>query len=90
MSVSTVDVKTFFSQYIFAYAYPVAFAGAVFLGISEIVGISPLSVINEKLGIAVNILIGFTGLLSLFNWFNQPIPVIGEILVNRDYVKNKY
>jgi hypothetical protein len=90
MSVSTIDVKTFFSQYVFAYAYPIAFAGAVFLGISETIGISPLALINEKLAIAVNILIGFAGLLALFNWFNQPIPVIGDIIVNREYVKNKY
>ena len=90
MSLSTIDIKTFFSQYVFAYAYPIAFAGALFLGISETIGMSPLGLVNDKLAIGVNVTIGFAGLLALFNWFNQPIPIIGELLVNREYIKPKY
>jgi hypothetical protein len=81
------DIRTLASQYIFAYAYPIAFVGSVFLGLTELFGYSPSSLINEKIAVGLNLVIGISGLLSVFNWFNQSIPYFGDVIVNRAYIK---
>jgi hypothetical protein len=81
------DFKTLISKYIFAYAYPIAFVGAVCMSIIEIVGFIPATIVNEKLVIFINIIIGLSGLLSVFNWFNQPIPLFGDAIIDRTRVK---
>jgi hypothetical protein len=70
-------------DYIFAYAYPISFLGAMFYGIASIVSFDPSTVIaNKNVSVFINGLIGVCGLVSLFNWYqNNQIPVIGQILL---------
>ena len=89
-SITIPNFKNLISEYIFAYAYPIAFLGAVFLGTSEIFGFEPITMIHEKIVIFLNIIIGVAGLLSIFNWFNEPIPVVGDIIIDRRYVKQNF
>jgi ABC-type amino acid transport system permease subunit len=88
MSTFTIDdPRTLWSKWIFAFAYPVAFIGALFLGVSETFGFVPSSVINEKLVVFINVIIGLSGLVSIFNWFNASIPFFGDAIINRQYIK---
>ena len=81
------DIKTLTSNYIFAYAYPIAFIGAVCMSIIEIVGFIPATIVNEKIVVIINIIIGLSGLLSVFNWFNTSIPLFGDTIIDRTRVK---
>lgn len=83
------QIKEYASKYIFAYAYPIAFVGALLLGISETVGYNLSTMVSEKVLIVVNIVIGVAGAVSLFNWFGQDVPVVGSILVDRNQIKPK-
>jgi hypothetical protein len=70
-------------DYIFTYAYPISFLGAMFYGITSIVQFDPVTVIgNKNISVFLNALIGLCGLMSLFNWYqNNQIPVIGPIIL---------
>ena len=70
-------------DYVFAYAYPVAFLGAISYGVASIVSVDPSTIVaNKNISVAVNVLIGLCGLISFFNWFNQsPVPVLGSTLL---------
>jgi hypothetical protein len=81
------QIKDLLSQYIFAYAYPIAFVGALLLGISETVGYNPSTVISEKVLMVLNVIVGVAGAISLFNWFGQDVPVIGSSIVDRSKIK---
>jgi len=71
-----------FGDAIFAYAYPVSFLGALFYGVASIVSFDPSTVVaNKNVSVALNAFIGICGVISLFNWFNQPVPVLGPILL---------
>jgi len=83
------QVKDLLSKYIFAYAYPIAFVGALLLGISETFGYNPSTVISEKVLMVINVIVGVAGAISLFNWFGQDVPVVGEVLVDRNQIKAK-
>jgi len=83
------QVKDLLSKYIFAYAYPIAFVGALLLGVSETVGYNPSSMVSEKVLMVVNIVIGVAGAVSLFNWFGADIPLVGEMLVDKSQIKPK-
>ena len=83
------EVKNFISKWIFAYAYPIAFVGAFLLGVTETVGYNPSSVINEKALMAVNVVIGVAGAISLFNWFDSDVPFVGSMIVDRKEIKSK-
>lgn len=70
-------------DYIFQYAYPIAFLGSMFYGITSLVTFDPASLmINRNITMFINIFIGVCGLISLFNWYqNNQIPLIGPILL---------
>jgi hypothetical protein len=70
-------------DYIFAYAYPISFLGAMFYGIASIVSFDPSTVIaNKNVSVFLNGLIGLCGLMSLCNWYqNNQIPILGPIIL---------
>jgi hypothetical protein len=83
----------FIGDYIFAYAYPLAFVGAMFYGISSIVSFEPSTVIaNKNIVVILNGFLGLCGLMALCNWYQQnPIPLIGPILLpnGQKVIKNQ-
>lgn len=70
-------------DFLLQFSYPIAFIGAVFFGVASIVNFDPATVIaNKNATVFINVLIGVTGLIGLFNWFNfTPIPVIGPYIL---------
>jgi hypothetical protein len=73
----------YFGDYVFQFAYPIAFLGSMFYGVASIASFDPSSIIlNRNITIFVNIIIGICGLISLFNWFqHRNVPIIGELLL---------
>jgi hypothetical protein len=71
-----------FGDFIFQFAYPVAFLGALFYGVTSIVSVDPATIIaNKNVSVALNLFIGVCGLLSVFNWFSYKDPLgVGDIL----------
>jgi hypothetical protein len=79
-------------DYVFGYAYPIAFIGAMFYGIASILNINPADVIaNKNLSIALSVIVGASGLISLFNWFGQDVPMVGQTILpnGRNVVKTQ-
>jgi hypothetical protein len=69
-------------DYIFAFAYPVAFLGASFYGLASVVQVDPFTIItNRNIAVTLNIFIGVCGILSLFAWMNNTVPIIGPTLL---------
>ena len=77
------NLFTTITDYLFGYAYPVSFIGAMFYGIASIVYTNPSTVItNGNVAVAFNVIIGVCGVVSLFNWFNStPVPIVGPIIL---------
>ena len=69
-------------DYIFSFAFPVAFLGATFYGLASVVQVDPFTIItNRNVSIVLNIFIGICGVLSLFAWMNRDIPIVGSTLL---------
>ena len=69
-------------DYIFSFAYPVAFLGASFYGLASLVQVDPFTVItNRNVSVMLNIFIGICGILSLFAWLNRDVPIVGNTLL---------
>jgi hypothetical protein len=69
---------------IISYAYPISFAGAVFYGVASIVNIDPSTIVaNKNISVAINVIIGICGFVSIFYWFNQPVPVLPGLLYDK-------
>jgi hypothetical protein len=71
-------------DYIFSFAYPISFLGACFYGLVSVVQIDPSTIIaNKNVSIAINLLIGLCGILSVFAWinFDRNVPILGPTLL---------
>jgi hypothetical protein len=71
-------------DYIFSYAYPISFIGALFYSIASVVNIDPSTVVaNKNVSVILNILVGTCGVISLFAFFRVSgnVPVIGNTLL---------
>jgi len=71
-------------DYIFSYAYPISFLGALFYGVAAIANIDPaVLVANRNASVALNILIGVCGVVSLFAFLDYTgnVPILGSILL---------
>ncbi len=65
---------TDFTTPLVSYAYPIAFVGAIFFGVSSLVSFEPASVItNKNVSVFVNVTIAIAGFLSFYAWYNQPL-----------------
>jgi hypothetical protein len=74
----------YIGDYVFSYAYPVAFLGACFYGITSLINVDPSTIIaNKNISVALNLFIGLCGVISLFAWLNFKgnVPVIGNTLL---------
>jgi hypothetical protein len=72
----------YIGDYIFAFAYPLAFMGAIFYCGISMLNINITDVIaNNNLSIFLNVVIATSGLISLFNWYNADVPLVNSILL---------
>ena len=57
-------------DYVFMFAYPVSFLGAIFFAIMQYMAIRPVTIIgNDQAVIALNVYIAICGFLSFIYWF---------------------
>jgi len=78
---------TTIGDFIFAYAYPVSFIGALFLCTTNMFGIQLETILNDNFANFMYIFIGLSGFVSVFNWFNASIPLIGSSLLDPSAIK---
>ena len=78
---------TSITDIIFAYAYPVSFVGALFLCTTQILSIQLDTVFSYQFSSFLYIFIGISGFVSVFNWFNTPIPLIDSSILDPNAIK---
>ena len=74
----------YIGDYIFSYAYPLSFLGALFYSVASLVNIDPSTVIaNKNVSVILNMGIGLCGIMSMFAFLQvkNNIPVIGTVLL---------
>jgi hypothetical protein len=86
---STINLTTI-GDFIFAYAYPTSFVGALFLCTTQFFNIQLDTIFNYTFSNFLYFFIGACGLVSIFNWFNAKIPLIGESILNKNAIKINY
>ena len=70
-------------DYLFYFAYPISFAGAIFYGLVSVVQIDPSTIIvNRNVAIILNIYIGICAIISIFIWYNLNISIFNNINYN--------
>jgi hypothetical protein len=84
MSVTVTQV----GDYVFMYAYPVAFAGAVFCSTTQFFGIDIATIMNDTVSQWLYVFVGVCGVVSMFTWFNKDVPYITGNLYDRGAVKS--
>jgi hypothetical protein len=77
-------------DFIFAYAYPMSFVGALFLCTTQFFNIQLETIFSFEFSNFLYIFIGASGFVSIFNWFNMNIPLIGESILNKNKIKINY
>ena len=78
----------FLADYVFQYSFLISFMGASFFGISSIIAVDPTTIIaNKNVSVALNVLIGLAGFISLYVWFNKSVPVLDNSIINSSSVK---
>lgn len=76
-------------NYVFAYAYPVSFVGALFLCTTQLFGIQIETFMNYNFANFIYIFIGACGFVSVFNWFGTSIPLISSSILDQNEIKIK-
>ena len=75
-------------EYVFMWSFLFAFLGSIFYGITAIINIDPSSVIvNKNVSFIINAIIGISGIISIFVWFNMDVPAIDKAVLNPKVVK---
>ena len=81
---------TFIADYVFQYSFIISFLGASFYGISSLVSVDPTTIVaNKNVSVALNVIIGVAGFISLFVWYNMAVPIVDNTLLNSKTVKTK-
>jgi len=86
---STINLTTV-GDFIFAYAYPMSFVGALFLCTTQFFNIQLDTIFSFEFSNFLYIFIGACGFVSIFNWFNASIPLIGKSILNQNAIKINY
>jgi hypothetical protein len=76
-------------NFVFAYAYPVAFTGGVFLCTTEFFGIDIYTIMSVTVSKYLYVVVGLSGAISLATWFNYPIPVLTGNLYDNSAIRQK-
>lgn len=76
------------ADYVFQYSFIVSFLGASFFGITSLVAVDPTTIIaNKNVSVALNVIVGISGFIALFVWYNLQVPVLDGTLINSKTVK---
>ena len=76
-------------DFVFQYAYPVAFTGAVFLCTTEFFGVDIYTVMSVTVSKWLYVIVGVSGAISLATWFNYPIPYVTGNLYDNSAIRQK-
>jgi len=75
-------------EYIFMYAFLFSFVGSVFYAFIGLLNIDIANIIvNKNVTLALNVVIGISGIVSIFTWFNMDIPALDKTILNPKVVK---
>lgn len=75
-------------DYVFMWAFLFSFVGSIFYGISSLLSMDPQTIIvNNNVRMAINVIIGCSGIISMFVWFNMEIPALNKTILNPKVVK---
>jgi hypothetical protein len=75
-------------EYIFMWSFLFAFLGSIFFAITSLVSVDPSSIIvNKNMSIVFNLVVGISGVISMFVWFNMDIPELDRTVLNPKVVK---
>jgi len=76
-------------EYVFMYAFLFSFVGSVFYAFIGLLNIDIASIIvNKNITLALNVIIGVSGIISVFVWFNMDIPALDIRILNPKVVKS--
>jgi ABC-type amino acid transport system permease subunit len=76
-------------DYIFMWSFLFSFIGAIFFSLTQLVSVDPSSIlVNKNVSLIVNIVVGVSGIVSMFVWFNMDIPQLDKTILNAKVVKN--
>jgi hypothetical protein len=76
-------------EYVFMWAFLFSFIGAVFYGLGTLINVEPITIIaNKNVAIAFNAIVGISGIISLFVWFNMDVPALDRAVLNQKVVKS--
>ena len=76
------------ADYVFQYSFIVSFLGASFYGISSLVSVDPTTIVaNKNVSVAMNAVIGLSGFIALFVWYNMSVPILDGTVINSKTVK---
>jgi hypothetical protein len=75
-------------DYVFMWAFLFAFLGSIFFAVTSLISVDPSSIIvNKNMSIVFNLVVGISGIISMFVWFNMEIPELSKTIVNPKVVK---
>lgn len=74
-------------NYIFQYAYPLAFLGAVTGATAQFVGLDLSTIMNPTFAKILFVLIGLSGVISLGLWFNTDVPFLQDVVYTRKAIR---
>lgn len=77
-------------EYVFMYAYLFSFVGSVFYASVGLLNIDIASIIvNKNMTLAINVVIGISGIISTFVWFNAEVPALNNSILDPKVVKTR-
>ena len=75
-------------DYIFMWSFLLSFLGSIFYGITAIINVDPTSlIVNKNVSVLLNAIIGISGVVSIFVWYNMEIPSLDKTVLNSKVVK---
>jgi len=75
-------------NYIFQYAYPLAFLGAVTGATAQFVGLDLSTIMNPTFAKVLFVLIGVSGVISLGLWFNTDVPFLENVIYSKKAIRS--
>lgn len=76
-------------DYIFMWSFLISFIGAIFFALTQLISVDPSTIlVNKNVSLAINIIVGISGIVSMFVWFNMDIPELDKRILNSKVVKN--
>jgi hypothetical protein len=69
------------TSFAFQYSFPMAFVASILYSVTSLISIDMTTIlINKNVTFFLNIILGLSGLISIFVWFNITLPDKGSIV----------